>query len=108
MKYQGLLLMIGLFAAGQAAAQQHLTGTSVSKAVTGKHTIHWLAPEPAVKTIYNSRYVGGLNTEAWTTQAGWYAGASAFPDAETYRTGMCLFWIGHEPWQHAMKPVGRQ
>lgn len=112
MKYQGaLILLVALFAAGQAAAQELSLGTTISKATTTttrKQTIHWLAPANTEKAADYRRSVGGLSPQAWTTQVGWNTGVSAFPDDKTCGSGMCLLWIGHKPWRHATLPVIRQ
>jgi hypothetical protein len=99
-KLQGTLLVIALFATGQAVAQQQTNTPSASTTITVKRQkFHWLAPMKKVERKNNLEYVEGLSPRAWTTIVGWHPGASAFPEAESSGLQVCLFWAGHEPWQ---------
>src|SRR5208337_786663 len=109
MKYQGCLVLIALFAAGQACAQELSVGASRSLVAPTKGSkIHWFTSAPAPDARYDLSPAEGLSREAWTTTVGWHPGVSAFPDAETYGSRMCFLWIGHEPWRHMTHAVDEQ
>jgi hypothetical protein len=103
MRTQRTLLLIALFAAGQAVAQQTVAqqtvaNPSVSKIPTStEQKFYRLVPARTVESRGGLNRDGDLNTQAWTTVAGWYPGRSAFPDAEIYTWQLPLLSIGHEP-----------
>jgi hypothetical protein len=102
MKRQRTLLLIGLFAACQAVAQQPVAGTAVSKTpATRQQKFHQLAPAWMMETKDNQEPVKGLDVRAWTTKVGWHPGVSAFPDAdaENYTWQLHVLSVGHEGWQ---------
>jgi len=101
--------LIVWFVASQAVAQELATSSSRSLVPPArKSKIHWFTSTPAPDTRFDLRPVEGLSQQAWTTTVGWHPSVSAFPDAETYNSRMCLFWVGHEPWQHVKHSVGEQ
>jgi len=97
MKIKRTILLIALFAACQAVAQQTTNAPSASATVTvEKLKLHWLAPIETNKTSENFKPAEGLDPRAWTTIVGWHPGESAFPTAETHEGGWCLFWVDIE------------
>jgi len=96
MKNKRTLLLIAL-CAGMAATAAAREDASASTAIPGKRQqIHWFTAARATETENDLRPVEGLSRRAWTTTAGWHAGASAFPDAETCSWHMDLISIGHK------------
>jgi hypothetical protein len=108
-KTQRTLILIALFAAGSATAQQQITqelttprhkvSSPAATTSVGELHFHWLAPtNPAV--LQNDREpVAGLSPQAWTTTVGWHPGESAFADNINSASGMPVLWFGREPWQ---------
>ncbi len=102
MKWQRTLLLIALFAAGQAGAQPTAANTAASRTPnSAEQKLNPLAPSgtKVVDTRAEWTRVGGLETRAWTTVAGWSPGKSAFPSAETHSWQLPLLSIGHAPWE---------
>ena len=94
MKLQGAVILIALFAACQAVAQQATNTPSASATVAVKKPkFHWLAPTETKKFKENFQPVEGLDPQAWTTVVGWHPGESAFASAETHEDGWPLFWV---------------
>jgi hypothetical protein len=109
MKRQRTLLMVALFAAGQAVAQDMLDSALASKATNARRpAVHWFAPAQSTGMQDEGKAVGGLSPRAWTTTAGWNPGMSAFPDARTSGPQACLFWTGHGPWHHETRLIDGQ
>lgn len=106
MKYLRTALWIVL-GASLTMLQPASAGPSASTTLPAeKQKIHWLTPARPPEINSDLKPVEGLSRRAWTTTTGWHPGVSDFPDSVTYSPGMCLFWLGHEPWQHATHSVG--
>jgi len=73
-----------------------------------KQKIHWFTPVRPTEVNNDLKPVEGISRRAWTTTAGWHPGVSDFPDTEMYSSRMNLFWVGHQPWQHATHSIGEQ
>jgi len=94
MKQQGVTLLIALFVACQAFAQQTTNAPSTSATVTAqKPKVHWFAPVQTTNSVENLKPIDGLDTRAWTTVVGWHPGESAFATGERHEPGVCFFWI---------------
>ena len=109
MRYRQTFLLIALFAAGSAMAQEASTSTHVSTAFTAPaktSKVHWFTSASATKTQDDLRPIEGLSPQAWATAVGWSPGVSAFPDAENYSWQLHLVSFGHQPWASATSPVG--
>jgi len=108
MKVQGAVLLITLFAAFEAFAQQTTNAPSTSAVISVKPPIfHWLAPVETNKSAVIPKPVEGLDPRAWTTVVGWHPGESAFTTGETARPGIPLFWIalGRSPTSQQVRPA---
>jgi hypothetical protein len=109
MKTQRTLLLIALFAAGSALAQQQMTqglttprhkvSAPAATTAVGELKFHWLAPAKPADLQNDREPVEGLSPQAWTTIVGWHPSESAFPDENTAEPEMPLLWFGREPWQ---------
>jgi hypothetical protein len=94
MKRQGVTLLIALFVACQAVAQQTTNAPSTSATVTAqKPKVHWFAPVQTTNSVENLKPVDGLDPRAWSTVVGWHPGQSAFATGERHEGRLCLFWI---------------
>jgi len=98
MKIKRIILLIALFAACQAFAQQTTNAPSASATLTvQKPKFHWFAPIETTNSITNLKPTEGLDPRAWATVVGWHPGESAFVTGETHEGGWCLFWVDLGP-----------
>ena len=103
MKAHRILLLVVLFAACKALAQQqtqmHATVSPASGISTTvkKPQFHWLMPTNPAVSVENRNHVEGLDPRPWTKIVGWHPGESEFPNPENFSTGMPLIWIGQPP-----------
>ena len=113
MKKEQTLLLVLLFAAFQAVAQQQTstqsvsqisaasasrTNTSASATFTvAKSKLHLFGPAKPVQPQNGVRLIEGLDPRAWTTVVETRTSKSAFPSGETHEAGLCLLWWGSEP-----------
>jgi hypothetical protein len=114
MKKGRRLVLIVLFTACQAVAQQHTNTVSASKVIAAsasqtnaspaatsltapKPKFHWLGPPGPVQAQESPLMIERLDTRAWTTVVEERSSRSAFPDGHTHEAHLCLLWWGSEP-----------
>jgi hypothetical protein len=111
MKKERTLLLVLLFAAGQAVAQQkantqlatQVTAASASQTnhaasatfTASKPKFHIFGPAKPVQSQKVLR-IEGLDPRAWTTVAETSTSREAFPNGHTHQAGLCLLWWGAE------------
>jgi hypothetical protein len=111
MKKELFLLLVLLFAACQAVAQQQnrtqlasqisasASRTNASAAATftaPKPKFHLFGPAQPVPS-QKLQLIESLDPRAWTTVAETRTSKSAFPSGEMHEAGLCLVWWGSEP-----------
>ena len=112
MKKERTILLVLLFVACQAVAQQQTNAqlasrlhaasaartnaTATATFTATKPTFHWFGPANPVQS-QKLQTIEGLDTRAWTTVAETRTSRQAFPNGENHQAGLCLLWWGSDP-----------